>query len=56
MIADIIPAVSKLRQEFDIKFTTMFSYHLLIEHGYPVYIKSSDLLMSDAFFDSIAFK
>jgi hypothetical protein len=56
IIKDIIPAIVKLRSQFNIKFTTMFSYHLLLEHGYPLHITSANILDSDKFFDSIAFK
>jgi hypothetical protein len=56
IITDIIPAIVKLRSQYDIKFTTMFSYHVLLEHGNPLYITSADITSSDKFFDSIAFK
>jgi hypothetical protein len=56
VITDIIPAITQLRSQYDIKFTTMFSYHLLLEYGNPLYIKTSDIKSSDKFFDSIAFK
>lgn len=57
IITDIIPAIVKLRSQYNIKFTTMFSYHVLLEHGnQPLYITSADITSSDKFFDSIAFK
>ena len=56
IITDIIPAIAKLRSQYDIKFTTMFSYQVLLEHDNPLYITSADITSSDKFFDSIAFK
>jgi hypothetical protein len=56
IIADMIPAIAKLRSQYNIKFTTMFSYHLMLEINIPLYITSANLLDSDKFFDSIAFK
>ena len=57
IITDIIPAIVKLRSQYNIKFTTMFSYHILLEHGnHPLYITSADITSSDKFFESIAFK
>jgi hypothetical protein len=56
VITDIIPAIAKLRSQIDIKFTTMFSYHQMLEHGNALHITSANILNSDAFFDSIAFK
>ena len=56
IITDIIPAIAKLRSLFDIKFTTMFSYHLLLQFRHPLHITSSNISKSDEFFDSIAFK
>lgn len=52
----VIPAINKLRLQFSIKFTNMFSYHLLLEYRHPIYILSNDLVSSDTFFDSISFK
>jgi len=56
IVTDIIPAIAKLRSQFDVKFTTMFSYHLILEHGNPLHITSANISNSDKFFDSIAFK
>jgi hypothetical protein len=56
IITDIIPAIVKLRSQYDIKFTTMFSYHVLLERGNPLHITSADITSSDKFFDSISFK
>ena len=56
IITDIIPAIVMLRSQYDIKFTTMFSYQVLMEHDNPLYITSADIRSSDKFFDSIAFK
>jgi hypothetical protein len=56
IISDVIPAIIKLRSQYDIKFTTMFSYHLILKHNNPLYITSANIVNSDAFFDSIAFK
>jgi hypothetical protein len=51
---DLIPAVTKLRNKYNIQFSTMFSSDLLSIHGQPDHIWSSDLQKSDAFFESIA--
>lgn len=56
IITDIIPAIAKLQSQFDIKFTTMFSSHLLLKYGYPLHITSANISNSDNFFDSIAFE
>lgn len=56
IITDIIPAIAKLRRLYDIKFTTMFSYHLILEQEFPLYITSANISESDKFFDRIAFK
>ena len=56
IITDIIPAIVKLHSQYDIKFTTIFSYHILLEHDNPLYITSADITSLDKFFDSIAFK
>lgn len=56
IITDIIPAIAELRSQYNIKFTTMFSYHLLLEHGIPLHITSSNISNSDKFFDVISFK
>ena len=50
IITDIIPAIYKLQSQYNIKFTTMFSYHILLEHHISRYYKLGQ------FFDSIAFK
>ncbi|KJA12583.1 hypothetical protein HYPSUDRAFT_60352, partial [Hypholoma sublateritium FD-334 SS-4] len=55
IISDIIPAVAKLRAQFNIKFTTMFAYTVLIDFKQPLTIMSDDIVASDGFFDSIAF-
>jgi hypothetical protein len=56
IITDIIPAISKLRSQFNIKFSTMFSYHLMLEHGTPLHFTSANISNSDQFFDAISFK
>jgi hypothetical protein len=56
IITDIIPAIAELRSQYNIKFTTMFSYHLMLEHGIPLHITSSNISNSDNFFDGISFK
>ena len=56
IITDIIPAIAKLCSQHNIKFTTMFSYHILLEHCDPLYITSTDIISSGKFFDRIAFK
>jgi len=56
IISEVIPAIAKLRSQYDIKFTTMFSYHLMLERNIPLHITSGDISVSDNFFDSIAFK
>ena len=56
IITDIIPAITKLCSQHNIKFTTMFSYHILLKHCDPLYITSTDIISSGKFFDRIAFK
>ncbi|KJA18012.1 hypothetical protein HYPSUDRAFT_205741 [Hypholoma sublateritium FD-334 SS-4] len=55
IISDIIPAVAKLRAQFNIKFTTMFAYTVLLDFKQPLTIMSDNIVASDGFFDSIAF-
>lgn len=56
IISDIIPAVAKLRAQFNIKFTTMFAYTVLLDFKQPLTIMSDNIVASDGFFDSIAFE
>jgi hypothetical protein len=56
IITEVIPVIAKLRSQYGIKFTTMFSYHLMQESHIPLHIMSANISDSDNFFNSIAFK
>ena len=56
VIRTIIPAITKLRSLFDLDMTSIFSYHLLQENGFPMMFKASELRESDRLFDDISYK
>jgi hypothetical protein len=56
IIQDIIPAVSLLRQQFRLTFSTFFSEGLLFSRGVIPEIEAGDFERSDEFFNSITFK
>lgn len=56
IIQDIIPAISLLRQQFRITFSTLFSQSLLLSRGVIPEIEAGDFERSDEFFNSITFK
>ncbi|KAF8899533.1 hypothetical protein CPB84DRAFT_1747880 [Gymnopilus junonius] len=55
VIEDLIPAISMLREQFDVQFKTMFSMTLLLEERTLPNLLASNLVKSDKFFDSITF-
>ncbi|KAF8870026.1 hypothetical protein CPB84DRAFT_1754688 [Gymnopilus junonius] len=55
VIEDLIPAISMLREQFDVRFKTMFSMTLLLEEQTLPNLLASNLVKSDKFFDSITF-
>ena len=56
VIRTIIPAITKLRSLFDLNMTSIFSYHLLEENGFPMTFKASELRESDRLFNNISYK
>jgi len=56
VIKDIIPAIAKLRMDNRITFNSLFTTRLLFSHGILPDLDASDLMRSDAFFDSLTFK
>jgi len=56
VIQSIIPAITKLRQLFNIKMTNLLLYHLLLEQGLPLILEASNLRVSDKLFDNISYK
>lgn len=56
IIQTIIPAIAKLRSLFNLNMTSIFSYQLLLENGFPVTLKASELKESDRLFDNISYK
>ena len=56
VINSIIPAVTLLRNAFDIQFSTMFSSSMLRDYGLHTDFNSANLKISDIFFDSLPLK
>jgi hypothetical protein len=56
VVQDIIPAISLLRQQFRITFSTLFNQGLLFSRGVIPEIEAGDFERSDEFFNSITFK
>jgi hypothetical protein len=56
VINSIIPALTLLRNSFDIYLSTMFSYSMLRDCGLQADVNAADLKVSDIFFDSLPLK
>lgn len=56
VIRTIIPAIAQLRALFDLNMTNIFSCHLLLENGFPMTLKASNIKESDKLFDNISYK
>jgi hypothetical protein len=56
VVQDIIPAISLLRQQYRMTFSTLFSQGLLFSRGVIPEIEAGGFERSDEFFDSITFK
>jgi hypothetical protein len=56
VIQDIIPAITMLRQQFRVLFSTIFSQELLFSNGVIPVVEGGDLVRSDEFFNAITYK
>lgn len=56
VINSVIPAVTLLRNSFDIYFSTMFSSTMLRDYGLQADFNAANLKTSDLFFDSLPLK
>jgi hypothetical protein len=56
VIDSIIPALTCLRDSFNLSFSTMFSYQLLQDCNLSADFNAADLEKSDIFFDSLPLK
>jgi hypothetical protein len=56
VINSIIPALTHLRDTFNLSFSTMFSYQLLQDYDLSADFNAADLEKSDIFFNSLPVK
>jgi hypothetical protein len=56
VINSIIPAVTLLKNTFNISFSTIFSDRMLKDYGLQANFNSANLQISDIFFDSLPLK